>query len=346
MDVTSTLPGDGTDVAVLFEDLVVGSSADALRRWVAEGHTLIVAEPASELAPDAAYLDRSTGRLDRGRCDIVAPPGFAALSTLALNGPTAAFDPVDSLPGDVTGCFDDGDGPVVVSEAVGAGRIVSLGAPWFFTNDALALEDDAGLWAALAVPTSGTRLAVLVAGDQGEPIQAPDTGSLGDALPVGVGLAILQILVAFVVYALYRSRRLGRPVPEDPPVSIAGSELVRAVGGLLGHARAHDRAAASLRSSARRRLADRFGLPPQAGAELVVATLDARTAIPRTRLEAALLDAPVADDAALAALGRELDAVVVAALGGGPSTDLPTAAPDLEPFRPPPAGDQSPDGSS
>ena len=181
--------------------------------------------------------------------------------------------------------------------------------------------DNAGLWAALAVPEPGTRLDVLVAGVDGSGLQPSESGDL--ALPTGVALGLLQLLVAFVVYCLYRARRLGKPVSEDPPVVIAGSELTRAVGGLLEHAGARDRAAASLRRSARRRLAAAFGLPAGAEPHAVVATVADRTTLDRERLDAALLDAPVADDAALAALARELDDLVVGALGPPPSVPPP-----------------------
>jgi hypothetical protein len=154
-----------------------------------------------------------------------------------------------------------------------------------------------------------------------------------------VTLALLQLLVAFVLYALYRARRLGRPVPEDPPVEIAGSELTRAVGGLMEHAGARDRAAASLRRSARRRLAAAYGLAAGSPPEVVVITTEARSGIDRDRLERALYDHPVADDAALAAVAREVDDVVALALGGHVASPPAPIAPTA-PAAPPDPGDR------
>src|SRR3546814_8139145 len=73
--------------------------------------------------------------------------------------------------------------------------------------------------------------------------------SLIDLIPPGVERALLQLGVAFVLYAVWRAIRLGRPVREDQPVRIAGSELVAAVGRLLGRTRRPDRKSTRLNSS-------------------------------------------------------------------------------------------------
>jgi hypothetical protein len=325
--VTSELPGEDTDIAVMFEDLTSGDATTDVLAWVGDGHTLVVADPFSELTPEAHDrnddLFADSQSVDHGDCDALEPGGLTELRTLESFGPVARFD----VPAGGTSCFADAEGAaVVVVQPVGGGRVISVGTPWVFTNEALDQADNAGLFAALAVPQRGTRLAVLTAGVDGSGLQPPeDSGSL--TLPTGVVLGLLQLLVAFVVYCLYRSRRLGRPVPEDPPVVIAGSELTRAVGGLLEHSGARDRAAASLRRSGRRRLATAFGLPAGAEPETVVATVATRTSIDRGRLDAALIDAPVGDDAALADLSRELDDLVELARGRPGPSPAPAASP-------------------
>jgi len=336
--VTSELPGPRTDVAVVFQDLIGPDQADDVRAWVADGHTLVLADPYSALAPEGS-LDRgdpfaeSVG-VDRGRCDATVPRGLTDLRALDSFGPAARFE----VPPGSSACFGDEQGSVVVVTPLGDGLVVSVGTPWVFTNEALDQADNAGLFAALAVPSEGTHLDVLVAGADGSGLQPTDDGGL--SLPTGVSLGLLQLLVAFVVYCLYRARRLGKPVSEDPPVVIAGSELTRAVGGLLEHAGARDRAASSLRRSARRRLARAFALPAGVDPHAVVATVVARTALEPARVEAVLLDAPVASDRDLAALAHDLDEVVATALGR-PSPGSPVAA---EPHRP--AGSPSSDFST
>lgn len=334
VEVSSELPGADVDVAIAFEDIVGSDREAAVLDWVAAGHTFVMADPASSLTPSAElqatdpFEDSTT--IAPGRCDVVEPAGVTALADVESFGPVHRFD----VPRDGTGCFADGNGAVVVVERIGRGLLVSVGSPWLFTNEALDQADNAGLFAALAVPERGTRLSVLTAGPDGTGLQPDDSGSLG--LPTGVSLALLQLLVAFVVYALYRARRLGRPVAEDPPVEIAGSELTRAVGGLMEHAGARDRAAASLRRAARRRLAAAYGLAAGSPPEVVVTTTEARSGLDRARLEQALYDHPVADDAALAVVARQLDELVAAALGGGRTGSVP-AAPSAPPVAAPPA---------
>jgi hypothetical protein len=337
VEVSSELPGDDADVAIAFEDIVAPDREAALREWIAAGHTFVMADPASALTPPAQLDDpdpfEDSTTVDPNRCDVVSPAGVSALTDLEAFGPVYRFD----VPPDATGCFADRDGAVVVVERIGRGLLVSVGSPWLFTNEALDQADNAGLFAALAVPERGTRLSVLTAGPDGTGLQPDDSGSLG--LPTGVTLALLQLLVAFVLFALYRARRLGRPVPEDPPVEIAGSELTRAVGGLMEHAGARDRAAASLRRSARRRLAAAYGLAAGSPPEVVVITTEARSGIDRDRLERALYDHPVADDAALAAVAREVDDVVALALGGHVASPPAPIAPTA-PAAPPDPGDR------
>lgn len=311
VQVTSDVPRSDVDVAVMFEDLSSDAVVPGLKDWVDAGGTLVIADPASQLTPPAEFVEidpfEDSTLVGRGRCDVLRPEGLDALGVVEPFGSVARFE----VPPGAASCFDDGSGALVVVEAVGSGSIVSVGTPWVFTNEALDQADNAGLWAALAVPERGTRLAVLVAGPELAPPASDD--SLG--LPTGVSLGLVQLLVAFVVYCLFRARRLGKPVHEDPPVVIAGSELVRAVGGLLEHAGARDRAAASLRRSARRRLATAFGLPTAIAPDAVVAAVSARTSMSSERVDAALTDGSVSDDAALAALARELDAIVAEALG-------------------------------
>jgi hypothetical protein len=350
VEVSSSLPDDDVDVALVFEDLLDGVAADRITTWVERGGTLVVAAPSSLLTPPAELeaVDPFSDelRVARDGCDAVRPEGLDALGGLASHGPVARFD----VPDGSQACFDDGTGAVVVVTPVGDGLLVSVGTPWVFTNEALDQADNAGLLAVLAVPEPGTRLAVLVAGEDGSDLRPSSDGGLG--LPTGVSLAVVQALVAFVVYALFRSRRLGKPVPEDPPVVIAGSELTRAVGGLMEHAGTRDRAAASLRRAARARLASAFGLPAGADATAVALTVAHRTGLDADRLERALIDGPVPDDDALAALGRELDGLLDRALtrpdratDGAPSDLSPPAPSDLSPPAPSDLSPPAPGGS-
>ena len=273
-----------------------------------------MAAPASELAP-LARPSSSTLENDLDTCDVTRPAGLRDLVDLAPSGPVHRYE----VPDGAQGCFVDDDEAFVVSEPVGDGLVVSVGSPWVFTNDALDQADDAGLAAALLVPEPGTRLSVLVAGDDGSDLAGPEAGAPStelDLLPVGVGLALVELAAAFLLYVLHRARRLGAPVAERPAVSVAGSELVRAVGAMLSRSGARDRAADELRRRATRRLAERFGQAATVDPEALAAVVAARSPVDHDRLVAALRPAPVPDDAALTRLAAELDRVVAEALGG------------------------------
>ena len=140
----------------------------------------------------------------------------------------------------------------------GAGWVVATGGAGAFVNARLASEDNAALAANVLVPQSGTRVAVLERATVGA---AEGDRSLADLVPDSVREALAQLLIAFVVFALWKGRRLGRPVAEMQPVEIAGSELVVAVGNLMQKAGRPEAAASQLRDDLRRDLTTRLGLP-------------------------------------------------------------------------------------
>jgi hypothetical protein len=140
---------------------------------------------------------------------------------------------------------------------------------------------------------------------------APGSGrtTLLDLVPDRVFQAFIQAGIAFLLYALWRARRLGRPVVEPQLVAIPGSQLVRAVGSLEQRTHATDRAAAALRHDVERLVRERYGLASDASRATVAQVVAERTALDRQRVEAALGDAPVVDENALMALTYELDAI-------------------------------------
>ena len=108
-------------------------------------------------------------------------------------------------------------------------------------------------------------------------------------------LALGQLLVAFVVFALWRARRLGKPVAEVPPVQIAASELVVAVGNLLQKSGKPEAAAARLRADLHRELVGRLGVSPSASADVVADLASQRTGVDRDKV-ARTARGPGADD--------------------------------------------------
>lgn len=304
-------PTTSDDVVLVLEDRLDDAERDELvDGWVAAGGTLVVTDPMSPLAPEivgGAGIDVGLGASTVGRatCDIDDLDGVDRVDP--AGGVVFAVGVGDGR------CFASEDGAFVVSSPVGAGRIVAVGSPLVFVNERIATFDNSVLAADLLVPASGTTVALLR-----PPAAGGGDVALGDLVARRVKQAALQLLVAFVLYALWRARRLGRPVAEPQPSELAGSELVSAVGNLLQQTRAPARAAATLRQELRRQLAQRFGLPRDATPELLADVAAARTGIDRDRVVAAAGDGPVASEDELVAVAQSIESIRQEILHGQP----------------------------
>ncbi|HET9171859.1 MAG TPA: DUF4350 domain-containing protein [Actinospica sp.] len=85
--------------------------------------------------------------------------------------------------------------------------------------------------------------------------------TLAQLIPHWIWWMLLQLLVAAIAFAYWRSRRLGRLVGENLPVKVRAAETVEGHANLYRRASAHGRAAGLLRSAAARRIAPLLGLP-------------------------------------------------------------------------------------
>jgi hypothetical protein len=99
------------------------------------------------------------------------------------------------------------------------------------------------------------------------PSQTPsDVGAgdetLSDLVRPGVWMALAQLALAFVLFAVARGIRPGRPVSEPRPAPVAGSELVVATGNLMQRARHAERAAWLLRGECYRDICRAYRVPP------------------------------------------------------------------------------------
>jgi hypothetical protein len=231
---------------------------------------------------DEAHTDSLDAWVRAGGTLVVADP-FSSLSP-TVDGPTGAFGVAPAL--DAQTC-----------------DIAAL-------QDAARIDPGASVRYAvvatrLLVPDTDTHVALLAPGSG----DGSSDRSLTDVLNPGVRLALAQLLVAFVVYAWFRARRLGRPVLETQPVEIAGSELVLAVGQLLQQTKRPQHAAYLLRVDVRRRLAERLGLAPDVPIDVLVDAVVGRTDLDADMVWRVLGDGPVADDHALLELAQNLEAV-------------------------------------
>lgn len=293
------LPDDEDDVALLLQDRLDRDQTDAVVEWVRAGGTLVVTDPGSALTPTVVPLGLlpEAEPLDRGRCSIGALGGIGAVD----GGAALRYE----VPVGADACFGDGSEAFVVAQAVGAGEVVAVGGAAFVTNDKLDELDNAVLAVALLAPEPGRRVRFV---DPPLPAGGGDE-TLADLVPAGVTRALAQLAVAFVVYALWRAIRFGRPVLECQPVQIAGSELVAATGRLLSRTRAPGAVADAVRADLRRRLRTRFGLGPHMDHDTLATVVAARTGRSVESVRAAVDDRPVTTDDELVALVRAVTAL-------------------------------------
>ncbi|MEV4454611.1 DUF4350 domain-containing protein [Microbispora sp. NPDC049633] len=223
--------------------------------------------------------------------------GNAYTGGVSLTGPPGA-----------TGCYPAGDGHALVRYTADGHTVTVLGDASFLTNLRLAEDGNAAL--ALNLAGARTKLVWLTAPDE-----SAETGggtdeearSLGDLIPAGVKWAVIQLVVAVAVAALWRGRRLGPVVVERLPVVVRAAETVEGRGRLYRARRARDRAALALRAAAADRLAPRLGLPRTATPEEVAVAAAARTGRDPQPVLTLLCGPPPGDDTALVALAAHLD---------------------------------------
>ncbi|SNS89091.1 protein of unknown function [Actinomadura meyerae] len=312
----------GTDVTVArdYEDaftatavggtLVVTHSErltdDDLRLLTGSQLDLLLVRPTAEaldvLAPQVRRVGPSYAETAAPGCplpvaSLAGKVAFHESDTYEINGPGTACYPAEY------------GGARVVQVQENAHTVTVLGSASPLTNQRLTEEGNAALAMNLAGAGSST---VWLYPDMPEPGEAAGRQSLGDLLPFGVKLFFLQILVAVLLVALWRGRRLGPVVAEALPVVVRSAETVEGRARLYRAGRARDRASDALRSGARERLVPLLGLPrgsaqdPSAAQEIITAVAR-RTPYDETYVGAALYGPEPLDDAGLIALTDVLD---------------------------------------
>lgn len=294
------------DVIVLFSDRLGDGQRTQLDAWIDGGGRLLVTDPVSEYAPpivdefsDVVELEPSSRM--RARCEIGALDGIDVGAVEPRNG-GVLFDAAGR-----DSCVTDGSGGAyVVADERGAGTVVTVGGSGLVVNAALAEGQNAAVVAALVAPSAGTDVLVLAP----DALAGGASGSrtLADLVPDGVTRGLVQLGIAFVLYAAWRARRLGRPVTEPRPPALAGSELVAAVGTLLDRSGNPGHAADLLRADLRRFLGEHLGLPPDTDAETLARIAADRTPAHHDALLWALT-APVHDDDGLVWLASTIDRI-------------------------------------
>ena len=158
---------------------------------------------------------------------------------------------------------------------------------------------------ASAQPQNGTTVT-----ESPEPQASNSRATLTSMMPSWIWWALLQLVIAALLTAYWRARRLGRVVTEELPVAVRAAETVEGHARLYRRANAHGRAAELLRRATAGRLAGYFGIPAvraHADPTLLVAPVAARLDVSRDLIGDLLVGGPPESEAELVLLADHLD---------------------------------------
>jgi hypothetical protein len=304
-DPTALTTGLSSTAAVLvpIPGLLDESSARTLGD-ASQGNVVLIDPPREVLAAVTAGIRSSSIASIR-----VRSPGCDEATAVAAGDALIGGSTYESDGG--TGCYGGGGAPMVVGTTHGGARLVVLGTGTMLTNDRLDEDGNAALGLnLLGGDGSANELRWLVPA----PGAASDGGSASSILPDWVVPAALQLLLAGLLVALWRGRRLGPPVVEPLPVVVRAAEAVEGRSRLYQRAQARDRAAEALRSGALARMVPRLSIDSFRGAEpspeAVVAAVASRSGRSDAGVRTVLFGPPPTDDAGLVALADSLDSIV------------------------------------
>jgi len=317
VDIVRSAPEPGSTARVLvLQDRLNDSQRRELLEFVDEGGLLVMADP------DSLILDA----LPVGGSIEGAVPTFGDNDVLAhINVPlddcdVPAFERLRGLfvadgtrfrvPDGARACFETDVGAFAVIREHGAGLIVQLGDNELFTNRLLRYADNGPLATALLAPNDEARVSVLLGEEAAKSTADIGAGekTLSDLLRPSVWMALTQLAIAFVVFAIARAVRPGRPVREPEQVPIAGSALVVATGTLMHRAHHAERAGWMLRGNLYRALCRRYHVPSTTSIAELDKIVAAHSSLPVGHVAAAL-EYEVDDDKALLELSKSLQAI-------------------------------------
>jgi hypothetical protein len=295
--VDAVRPGPDTTVLVPVPQLLapheLGRLASMPGRLVvigAEGMELSAMGAAAVAGPPVDVEGR------RAACDL---PAAVRAGEVDLGGTT--YRPTGAA--DAVGCYASSGRATLLQ--LPDQQLTLLGAGDLLMNDRLDRRGNAAL--ALGLLGAGSDVQWLLPRPGGQDVEGG--GSLTDLIPRGLTLAVVQLLVAAGVLALWRARRLGPVVAEPLPVVVRAAEAVEGRSRLYRAARARGTAAEALRAGTRDRVVRRLGLAVDSGRAAVVEAAGRRTGRDPAAVDALLYGAAPGDDAALVRLADDLSAL-------------------------------------
>lgn len=331
LDPRSPDPSGGRAVAEVLRDQGVQvelvTTTAAVRATTRAGDTLLVVDPGL-LVEEQVEAVRGTGA-DLVVLAPLAPELFAPGVTAGSGSEYGVREPACALPparragradaggpswlvepGTVSGsgqlCYSRDGEPSLVRVPDGPRSVTLVGNPAALANSRLGEEGNAAL--SLGLLGANPRLVWYLPSLADVPDSAP-TESFYSLVPAGVWWGLVQLLVAVLLVAAWRARRLGAVVVEPLPVVVRAAETVEGRARLYRRGGARDTAAEALRGGLRSRLVPLMGLPTRAEPGVVVDAVASRSRRPPRDVTALLYGAAPPDDAALVRLADDLDAL-------------------------------------
>lgn len=326
MEASSTSPEGARALVTLLRDngvtVVEADSADVVEREARPGTLLVVAQtfhlvgdelldrlaavPGDRLLVDPVGATREKLAPGIRRAESTSFGGIAPDCDLraATQAGTVQFGAADSYEASgtaaVTRCYDG----VLAQYTEGDRTITIVGSALFMMNEGLLDEGNA----ALAMNLAGTHPRVVwYAPQRNEDNDSGGGASIADLIPTQVTWVVWQLVVAVLLLALWKGRRVGPLVAERLPVIVRASETVEGRGRLYRSRRARDRAAEALRTSALQRILPRLGLGSTADPNSIIAAVAARSGLSLSAVTHTLHGPTPTNDAELVSLARELD---------------------------------------
>lgn len=331
VSVSSTLPRDNADPSVsayLVGAAGVTSTQQRRLRQLADAGATVVYSDALLYPPD----DSSVAEVESGAfSDSVSlvntcgesMPSIAHVKNIRAGNARLLLVDQDESPRQ--GCIQPTQGQAaqpdqdsatkyafVVARESRRGSIVTLGDGTVWSNGLLGEEDNAALAIALLAPRSGAQVqfvmpdpSTTVDDDQ----QVYGLGPMLELAPTWTKAVALNLLLAFVVFALARSRRVGRPIEEPFIADVDASEQTQAIANVLRAGRHANQAAKIYRQALRERLIDALQLPSSISTADLCHVAAQRLAIDRSLLDAVLVSRYVADSTELLALSAKVQTI-------------------------------------
>jgi hypothetical protein len=290
----------GATLVITNTDYLSQRDLEALGRVQA---SIVLVEPDQPALAAIAPPVRLSGR--RVPVVVTAPACRLRAATLAgsadMGGQSLLLRPADTP---AHRCYSSAAGSALVQLELRGRTVTVLATSAPLVNARLAAEGNAALSINL-LPTH--RIVWLIPEVQTVTAASAGPKDFPRLVPVAAYLVIIQLLVAALLAAAWRARRLGQLVAEPLPVVVRAAETTEGHGRLYQARHARAQAAEALRSAARARLERATGLPAGCVREALIGALAERTGKPAAGIADVLYGNAPRTDEALLSLAHDLD---------------------------------------